>query len=128
MARPRIPRRSGITLAALRILAMGASVALLANLIYGSVNWGQTFGLSFTMVAIALLVDGTELAGLLDSSRAIPRVHPACVNVGDIVVFFTAFPSVFLVLLGDSFESSRPGPYPWELTNFLSLILTTVIW
>lgn len=50
MARPRAPKPSAIAYAVARILGMGASVVLLANLIYESVNWGKTLGLSVTAV------------------------------------------------------------------------------
>lgn len=50
MARLRAPKPSAIACAIARILGMGASVVLLANLIYESVNWGKTLGLSITAV------------------------------------------------------------------------------
>ncbi len=50
MTRPRVPRASAIAGAIARVLGMGASVVLLANLIYESVNWGKTLALSVTVV------------------------------------------------------------------------------
>ncbi|KAI1136904.1 hypothetical protein F5Y05DRAFT_414626 [Hypoxylon sp. FL0543] len=61
MARPRAPRAAAIAGAIARILGLGASVVLLANLIYESVNWKKTLGLSVSVAVIALVVDGSEL-------------------------------------------------------------------
>ncbi|KAI1371707.1 hypothetical protein F4677DRAFT_288591 [Hypoxylon crocopeplum] len=126
MTRPRAPRAAAVAGAIARILGMGASVVLLANLIYESVNWGKTLALSVTVAVIALVVDGSELMALLDSTRTIPRVPPACVVCGDVVVLCLAIPSIFLIILSN-YSGSLEEPYPWENTDFLSLAVTYAI-
>lgn len=56
MTRPRVPRASAIAGAIARVLGMGASVVLLANLIYESVNWGKTLALSVTVVRLFIFL------------------------------------------------------------------------
>ncbi|KAI1762945.1 hypothetical protein GGR53DRAFT_467794 [Hypoxylon sp. FL1150] len=128
MARPRAPKPSAIACAVARILGMGASVVLLANLIYESVNWGKTLGLSVTAAVIALIVDGSELMGLLDSSRTIPRVSAACVVCGDMLVLCLAIPSAVLIILSTQDGYSPVEPDPWASTDTLSLNVTIAIW
>ncbi|XXG98177.1 Aminopeptidase Y [Hypoxylon texense] len=127
MARPRAPKPSAIACAIARILGMGASVVLLANLIYESVNWGKTLGLSITAAVIALVVDGSELMGLLDSTRTIPRVSPACVVCGDMLVLCLAIPSTFLIILSNYDGSTPVEPDPWESADTLSLDVTIAL-
>ncbi|KAI0850570.1 hypothetical protein F5Y00DRAFT_268321 [Daldinia vernicosa] len=148
MTRPRAPRAAAVAGAIARILGLGASVVLLANLIYESVNWGKTLGLSVSVVrhqtsnttrnvnidaeskpqaVIALLVDGSELTGLLDSTRTIPRVSPSCLVCEDLFVLCLAIPSIFLIILGNIHETAADAPYPWEGTDSLSLIVTIAI-
>ncbi|KAI1774989.1 hypothetical protein F4818DRAFT_441811 [Hypoxylon cercidicola] len=127
MARPRAPKPPAIARAVARILGMGATVVLLANLIYESVNWGKTLGLSITVAVIALVVDGSELMGLLDSTRTIPRVSAACVVCGDILVLCLAIPSIFLIMLSSDDGSTPVEPDPWESADTLSLDITIAI-
>ncbi|KAI8963294.1 hypothetical protein F5Y11DRAFT_346634 [Daldinia sp. FL1419] len=127
MTRPRAPRAAAIAGAIARILGLGASVVLLANIIYESVNWGKTLGLSVSVAAIALLVDGSELTGLLDSTRTIPRVSPSCLICEDLLVLCLAIPSVFLIILSNVHETAADLPYPWEGTDALSLTVTIAI-
>ncbi|KAI4863355.1 hypothetical protein F4820DRAFT_450111 [Hypoxylon rubiginosum] len=128
MARPRAPKPSAIAYAVARILGMGASVVLLANLIYESVNWGKTLGLSVTAAVIALVVDGSELMGLLDSTRTIPRVSASWVVCGDMLVLCLAIPSIFLIILSNYDGSTPPEPDPWESADTLSLDVTIALW
>ncbi|KAI1405333.1 hypothetical protein F4819DRAFT_10913 [Hypoxylon fuscum] len=127
MARPRAPRAPAIAGAIARILGMGASVVLLANLIYESVNWAKTLGLSVTVAVVALVVDGSELMGVLDSTRTIPRASEPCVACGDVLVLCLAIPSVFLIMLSNDREGTPDEPYPWEGTDALSLAVTFAI-
>ncbi|KAI0140011.1 hypothetical protein F4776DRAFT_662146 [Hypoxylon sp. NC0597] len=127
MARPRAPRTAAIAGAIARILGLGASVVLLANLIYESVNWKKTLGLSISVAVIALVVDGSELMGLLDSTRTIPRVSPSCIVCGDLLVLCLAIPSIFLILVNNYHDGADDEPYPWENTDFLSLAVTWAI-
>ncbi|KAI6085872.1 hypothetical protein F4821DRAFT_143963 [Hypoxylon rubiginosum] len=127
MARPRAPKPSAIACAVARILGMGASVVLLANLIYESVNWGKTLGLSITAAVIALVVDGSELMGLLDSTRTIPRVSASYVVCGDMLVLCLAIPSTFLIILSSYDGYSSVDPDPWESADTLSLNVTIAI-
>ncbi|KAI2780650.1 hypothetical protein F4815DRAFT_124828 [Daldinia loculata] len=127
MTRPRAPRAAAVAGAIARILGLGASVVLLANLIYESVNWGKTLGLSVSVAVIALLVDGSELTGLLDSTRTIPRVSPSCLICEDLLVLCLAIPSIFLIILSNIHETAADAPYPWEGTDSLSLTVTIAI-
>ncbi|KAI1100236.1 hypothetical protein F4804DRAFT_54627 [Jackrogersella minutella] len=124
MARPRAPRAAAIAGAIARILGLGASVVLLANLIYESVNWGKTLGLSVSVAVIALIIDGSELIGLLDSTRTIPRGSPSCIVCGDLVVLCLAIPSIVLIMRSNYHGALSDEPYPWESTDFLSLAVT----
>ncbi|KAI1799710.1 hypothetical protein F4811DRAFT_76775 [Daldinia bambusicola] len=127
MTRPRAPRAAAIAGAIARILGLGASVVLLANLIYESVNWGKTLGLSVSVAVIALLVDGSEVTGLLDSTRTIPRVSPSCLISEDLLVLCLAVPSIILINLSNVRETAADAPYPWEATDALSLTVTIAI-
>ncbi|KAI1383072.1 uncharacterized protein F4822DRAFT_422089 [Hypoxylon trugodes] len=127
MARPRAPRATAIAGAIARILGLGASVVLLANLVYESVSWGKTLGLSVSVAVIALVVDGSELMGLLDSTHTIPRVSPPCIVCGDVLVLSLAIPSIFVISLSNRRWSSSEDPYPWEGTDYLSLTVTIAI-
>ncbi|KAI1453471.1 hypothetical protein F4805DRAFT_443313 [Annulohypoxylon moriforme] len=124
MARSRAPKAAAIAGAIARILGLGASVVLLANLIYESVNWGKRLGLSISVAVIALVVDGSELMGILDSTRTIPRVSPSCVVFGDLLVLCLAIPSIFLIMRSDSHEDPADESYPWENTDILSVAVT----
>lgn len=73
--------------------------------------------------------------GLLDSTRTISRVSPACVVCGDLLVLCLAIPSIFLIMLSnsnndapDSDPPPDPDPGPWASTDFLSLSVTFAIW
>ncbi|KAI0376283.1 hypothetical protein F5Y04DRAFT_266824, partial [Hypomontagnella monticulosa] len=127
MTRPRAPRASAVAGAIARILGLGASVVLLANLVYESVNWGKRLGLSIAVAVIALIVDGSELMGLLDSTRTIPRISPSCVVCGDLLVLCLAIPSIFVIMLSNSYETPLDEPYPWENTDSLSIDVTFAI-
>ncbi|KAI2606563.1 hypothetical protein GGR54DRAFT_644177 [Hypoxylon sp. NC1633] len=127
MTRQRAPSAGAVAAALARILGMGASVVLLANLIYESVNWGKTLGLSVTVAVIALIIDGSELMGLLDSTRTIPRVSPSCLVSGDVVVLCLAIPSIFLVIVNNYHDGADEDPYPWYNTDVLTLAVTYAI-
>ncbi|KAI2462946.1 hypothetical protein F4781DRAFT_426764 [Annulohypoxylon bovei var. microspora] len=127
MARPRAPKTAAIASAIARILGLGASVVLLANLIYESVNWGKTLGLSVSVAVVAFVVDGSELMGLLDSTRTIPRISPSCVIFGDLLVLCLAIPSIFLIIRSNRDEDPIDEPYPWDSTDVLSLAVTYAI-
>ncbi|KAI1073651.1 hypothetical protein F5B20DRAFT_497994 [Whalleya microplaca] len=130
MARPRVPRASALASTVARALGLGASVVLLANLIYESVNWGsrgKTYGVSITTAVVALVVDGSEVMALLDSTRSIPRFAPPCLVCGDIIILCIAIPSVFLILLSDYQGLAPEEGFPWADADFLSFVITTII-
>ena len=55
MARSRVPGAGAAVIAAFRTVALGASVTLLANLIYESINWhsaGKTYWMSIAVVSV----------------------------------------------------------------------------
>ncbi|KAI0160963.1 hypothetical protein GGR52DRAFT_153781 [Hypoxylon sp. FL1284] len=131
MARPRAPRSWATACAVARIIArilgMGISVVLLADLIYESVNWGKTLGLSITAAVVALVVDGSELMGLLDSTRTIPRVSATCVVCGDMLVLCLSIPSIFLIIRSGYGDLRSDDPVRWEHADALSLNVTFAV-
>ncbi|OTB05552.1 hypothetical protein M426DRAFT_21866 [Hypoxylon sp. CI-4A] len=128
MARQRAPRTTAIAGAIARILGLGTSVVLLANLIYESVSWGKTLGLSVSVAVVALAVDGSELTGLLDSTRTIPRASPLCLLCEDLVVLCLAIPSIFVIELSNHHNVPDDEEYPWQGTDLLSRDVTIAIW
>ncbi|KAI1342472.1 hypothetical protein F5Y15DRAFT_305287 [Xylariaceae sp. FL0016] len=133
MSRPRAPRPMAIASILFRSLGMIVSVILLSNLVYESVHWadeGKTYWLSMLTAIAAIIIDGSEVTGLLDTTRTIPRTAPGCLICSDVIVICLAGPSIALVFFSDY---SRSGgyipevPWPWANADFLTIILTAAL-
>ncbi|KAI0000607.1 hypothetical protein F4779DRAFT_604691 [Xylariaceae sp. FL0662B] len=126
--RSRVPKASALASTFARALGLGASVVLLANLVYESVNWPEkTHGLTITAAVVALIVDGYEITALVDSTRTIPRAAPPCLVCLDILVLCIAAPSVFFILIDDYQREVPDGGWPYADADYLSFLMTTII-
>ncbi len=74
-------------------------------------------------------MDGSEVAGLIDHTRTVPRAPRGLMACEDIVVICLAAPSAIIILLSDY---RMGGPMeerrPWRDADALSLFLTIGIW
>ncbi|KAH8652100.1 hypothetical protein BX600DRAFT_471954 [Xylariales sp. PMI_506] len=130
MARPRVPRVAAIAAVIARTVGLTISVVLLGNISYEAANWasqGKIYWLSFLAVAVAMIVDGWEIVGLMDYTRKVPRVHGGCLICEDILILCVAGPSIILILLSDLERDGSYGGYPWEAADFRTLILTFAV-
>ncbi|EMR69576.1 hypothetical protein UCREL1_3398 [Eutypa lata UCREL1] len=131
MARSRVPKPGAVVATIARLLGLSASVAVLAVLVYESVNWdakGKTYGVAISAAIVAILVDVSEIAGLIDSTRTIPRAPSGLMACEDVVVICLAIPSVITILLSDYRREDRPEERPWRNADALATWLMIGIW
>lgn len=82
----------------------------------------------FFQAIVAILVDVSEIAGLIDSTRTIPRAPSGLMACEDVVVICLAIPSVITILLSDYRREDRPEERPWRNADALATWLMIGIW
>ncbi|KAK0111145.1 hypothetical protein ONS95_001521 [Cadophora gregata] len=86
MARPRFPERAAIVRLVCRSLSFALSLYTIIVFIVLSTKYGSTYGGSFAALITAILIDTSEIAGLADSSRTIPRLGIGRTAIMDLIV------------------------------------------
>ncbi len=83
-------------------------------------------------VCMAVLVDGTEFVGLLDTFRIIPRQDPACLISQDFVVGALGIVSLIFIVSSDFHLADAPArttPSPWAKYDSAALwLVVAVMW